>query len=103
MFVKCLNLDVNIVIITEKLHFDAYVLFLVTADIFFNRSKIPTFLLSRINQETFISSLVPIGQVASKEKIFVRKKIKIAKKKAITPTWLNRLKLKLDHRQISSC
>ena len=35
---------------------------------FFNKSKIPTSGLYRISQETFILSLIPVGQVLSEEK-----------------------------------
>ena len=58
-----------------------YILFLVTAAIFFNGSKIPTSVLCRKPKETFTPSLVPIGQAVSEEKIFERKTLKIAKKK----------------------
>ena len=44
---------------------------------FFDGSKLPTSVLWRIPQGTFILSLVPIGQVVSDQKIFVeRNKIK---------------------------
>ena len=71
------------------------VLFLVMAVMFFDKTKTPTSILCRIPQRTFKPSLVPIGQVVSEEKIFQRNNIKSSKKmlkKAITPTWLNRLK-----------
>ena len=50
---------------------DPYVLFLVTAAMSFKESKIPTPILCRIHQGTFIPSLVSIGQVVSEEKSFV--------------------------------
>ena len=62
---------------------------------FFDRSKIPIPVLCKISQETFIPSLVPIGQVVSQEKIFERNSNENSKKtlkKATTPTWLNKLK-----------
>ena len=59
-----------------------YVLFLVTTAMFFDRSKIPSPVVCRIPQGTFITSLVPIAQihVVSAEKIFERNTLKIAKK-----------------------
>ena len=56
--------------ICKKLMSDPYVLFLVTVAMFFDRLKIPTSVLCRIPQGTFIPSLVPIGQVESEEKSF---------------------------------
>ena len=66
--------------ICEKLLSDAFVLFLVTAAMFFDRSKIPTPVLCRIPQGTFIPSLVPINQVVSEENIFEINNIKNSKK-----------------------
>ena len=54
----------------EKLLSDPFVLFLVTAAMFFDGSKIPTTVLCTIPQGTFIPSSVPLGQVVSEEKIF---------------------------------
>ena len=56
--------------ICEKVLSDPYVLFLVTVAMFFKRSKIPTSVLCRIFQETFILSLVQIVQVVSEIKSF---------------------------------
>ena len=56
--------------VCEKLLSDTYVLFLVTAVMFFDRSQNPTSVLCKIPQETFIPRLVPIGQVVSEEKSF---------------------------------
>ena len=58
--------------ICEKLLSDPYVLFLVTGNSsqFFDESKIPTSVLCRIPEGTFIPSLVPTGQVLSEEKSF---------------------------------
>ena len=53
---------------------------LVMAAMFFNRSNYPTSVLCRIPQDTFIPSLVPIGQVVSEEKIFERNNIENSKK-----------------------
>ena len=69
-----------------------YVLFSVTVTMFLDRSKIPTGVLCRIPQETFVTSLVLIDQVVSEEKTFERNNIKNIKKRwkrAIIPTWLN--------------
>ena len=55
--------------VCEKLLSDPYVLFLATTAMFFDGSKIPTSVLCRILLETFVPSLVPVGQVMSKEKI----------------------------------
>ena len=57
-------------VICKKVQSDPYVLFLVMAAMFFDRSKIPTPVLCRISQETFKPSLVQIGQVVSEEKSF---------------------------------
>ena len=57
--------------IYEKLLFDPYVVFLVTVAMFVDESKIPTSVLSRIPQGTFIPSLVLISQVVSEKKNFV--------------------------------
>ena len=46
---------------------DPYVLFLVTAAMFIDGSKIPRIVLCRIPQGTFIASLNPIGQVVSEK------------------------------------
>ena len=54
----------------EKILSDPYVLFLVMAVMFFDRSKIPKSVLCRIPQGTFIPSLIPIGQVVSEVKYF---------------------------------
>ena len=62
-----LNLTV-LEIYAKNTQSDPYILFLVA--MFFNGSKIPTPVLCRIPQETFIPSLVPIGQVVSEEKSF---------------------------------
>ena len=56
--------------ISEKLLSVPYVLFLVMAAMFLTDQKSSHQLLCRIPQETFISSLVSIGQVVSEEKIF---------------------------------
>ena len=56
--------------ICEKQLSDPSVLFLVTAAMFFDRSKIPTSVLCRIPQGTFIPNLFPIGLVVSEEKSF---------------------------------
>ena len=56
--------------ICEKTLSDPYVLFSVTAAMFFNGSKISTPVLCRIPQGTFIPSLFQIGQVVPKEKSF---------------------------------
>ena len=56
-----------------------YDLFLVTAAMFFDRSKILTTVLCLIPQQTFIPSLVPIGKVVSEEKIIERNNIKTVK------------------------
>ena len=45
-----------------------FVLFLVMEPMFFDGAKIPTIVQCRIPQETFIPSLVPIGQVVSEKK-----------------------------------
>ena len=54
------------------------------------------------NPRNIHTKFVPIGQVVSEEKILERKNIKNSKKKcpkrAITPTRLNGLKPKSDHR-----
>ena len=52
----------------RKLLSDPYVLFLVTAAMYFDRSKIPKPALCRIPYGTFITSLVLIGQVMSEKK-----------------------------------
>ena len=57
--------------IYEKLLSDPYFLFLVTAAMFFDESNIPKTKLCKIPQETFIPSLVSIGQIVSEEKNFV--------------------------------
>ena len=69
----------------KKLLTDPYVLSSVTAAMFLDRSKISTSGLCRIHKGTFILSLVPIGQVVSKE-IFERNNIKNSIKK-----WFNGL------------
>ena len=56
--------------ICEKLLSDPYVLILVMAAMFSDRSKIPMTVLCRIPQGTFIPSLVTIGQVVSEKKSF---------------------------------
>ena len=57
--------------ICEKLLSDLYVLsFFLTAVMFFDGWKVPTSVLCRIPQETFIPGLVLIGQVVSEEKSF---------------------------------
>ena len=56
--------------ICKKLLSDPYVLFLVMAAIFFKGTKIPSLVLCRIPQGTFIPSWVSIGQVVSEEKSF---------------------------------
>ena len=63
-------LNLTVLEIYAKLLSDPYVLFLVTANMFFDGSKIPTSVLCTILQGTFIPSLVSIGQVVSEEKIF---------------------------------
>ena len=82
-------------IIIEKLLSDSYVLFLVTAVMFFDESKIPLSVLCRAPQETFTPSLFPIGQVVSEGRFL---KEKTCSKRAITLTRLNRIK-----RKFSSC
>ena len=64
--------------ICEKLLSEPYVLFLVTAAMFFDPSKISTSVLCSTPQGTFIPSLISIGQVVS-EKIFERNNIKNSK------------------------
>ena len=54
----------------KKLLSDPYVLLLVTAAMFFNRSKISIAILCMIPQETFLRSLGPTDQVVSEEKSF---------------------------------
>ena len=54
----------------EKPPSDRYVLFLVMTVMFFDGLKIPTSVLCRLPQGTFIPSFVPIGQVVSVEKSF---------------------------------
>ena len=66
--------------ICEKLMSDPYVLFLVMAAMFFDESKIPTSILCRISQETFIPSLVLIGPVVSEKGYLKEITLKIAKK-----------------------
>ena len=57
--------------ICEKLPSDPYVLFLVIAAMFFDESEIPTSVLCKIPQGTFIPSSVLISQVVSEGKSFV--------------------------------
>ena len=57
-------------IICEKLLSDPYVIFIVTAAMLFDGSKISTLILRSIPQGTSIPSLVPIGEVVSEEKGF---------------------------------
>ena len=52
---------------------------LVTAPMFFDKSKIPTSDLCKIPQETFKPRLVSISQVVSEEKNFERNNIKNGK------------------------
>ena len=56
-----------------------YVLFLVMAAMLLDGSIIPTTVLCRIHQGTFIPSLVPIDQIMSKKKIFERNNVKNSK------------------------
>ena len=65
--------------ICEKLLSVPYVLFLVTAAMFFDESKIPTSILCSIPQGAFIPIWFQFGQVVSEEKIFERNNVKIAK------------------------
>ena len=65
--------------ICEKLLSDPYVLFLVMAAMFFDKSKILTTVLCRIPQGSFMLSLVSYGKVVSEEKIFERNNIKNSK------------------------
>ena len=58
--------------ICEKLQSDPYVLFLITVAMFFDKTKIPTSVLCRTNQGTFIPSLILMCQVVSEEKSFVQ-------------------------------
>ena len=56
--------------ICKNLLSDPYVLFSVTVAMFFSESKIPTSILCRIPQGTFITSLIPIRHIVSEEKSF---------------------------------
>ena len=60
---------------------DPYVIFLVTAAMFFNGSRIPPLVLFKIPQGTFITTLVYVGHVVSEKNSFRRNHIKKKKKK----------------------
>ena len=57
-------------IYTKKLPFDPHVLYIVTTDMFFGGSKIPTSFLCRTPKGAFIPTLVLIGQEGSEKKSF---------------------------------
>ena len=71
-FTLCQNLAIPncFADICEQLLSDPYVLFLVTVAMFFNGSKIPTSVLCRLPQGTFIPIFVPIDQMVSEKKSF---------------------------------
>ena len=66
---------------------------------FSDGSKIPTTVYARYPRGIFIESLVQIGQVVPKEKMFERNNIKKQKsrKRATTPAWLNILTTDRSH------